>query len=148
MISTLTRNLTLTLSLCSSKQYPILLANISLTSGPYPPFAPPHSIQPFSCTIRPSITPSLIALPTIYSASSSESRWSLTQISRRAIREYESDRRRIPVLMTFWCNRTMRVYVLSAVNFAACVVSVDWNLAREPVRTAEKLLISHYWSVS
>jgi hypothetical protein len=78
---------TLTLWLCSSKQYPIRRENISLTSGPYPVFCPPHSIQPFSCTIRPSITPSRIAFPTIYSASSSESRCNLTHISRSEMRE-------------------------------------------------------------
>jgi hypothetical protein len=54
-------------------------------------------IHPFSCTIRPSITPSRMALPTMYSASSSESKWSLTQISLRRWREGL----RIPVLITF-----------------------------------------------
>ena len=78
---------TLTLWLCRSKQNAILLPKISLTSGPYPLFCPAHSIHPFSCTILPSITPSRIALPVMYSASSSESRCSLWQMSRREIRE-------------------------------------------------------------
>ena len=100
---------TLTLWLCSSKQYPIRRENISLTSGPYPVFCPPHSIQPFSCTIRPSMTPSRIAFPTIYSASSSESRCNLTHMSRSEMREYESERRRMPVLITFCRSRETRV---------------------------------------
>lgn len=72
----------------------------------------------------------------MYSASSSESKWSFTQISRSEMREYESDSLRMPVLITFCRKRTMSVYVLSALNCAACLKSVDWNCASDPVRTA------------
>ncbi len=127
---------TLTLWLCSSKQYPIRRENISLTSGPSSVFCPPHSIQPFSCTIRPSMTPSRIAFPTIYSASSSESKCNLTHMSRSEMREYESERRRMPVLITFCRRRATRVQVLSASKLVACAERVVWNCEREPVRTA------------
>jgi hypothetical protein len=107
---------TFTLSLCSSRQYAMRRAKTSATSGPYAPLFAPHSIHPFSCTTRPSMTPSRIAFPTMYSASSSESRWSLTQMSRSEMREYESESRRMPVLITFCRSRATRVYVLSASN--------------------------------
>jgi len=88
--------------------------------------------------MRPSMTPSLIALPTMYSASSSESRWSLKQISRSDIREYDRDSRRMPVLMTFCRRRPISVYVLSASNWAECCERVAWNCDKEPARTAKE----------
>lgn len=84
------------------------------------------------------MTPSRIAFPTMYSASSSESRWSLTQISLRDMREYDRERRRIPVLITFWWSLTMRVYVLSPSSCAACLMRVVWNCDNEPLRTANE----------
>ena len=133
---------TFTLSLCSFKQKSIRRWYTSATSGPYRFFVPRHSSHPFSCTTFPSMTPSLIAFPTMYSASSSESKWSLTQMSRSDMREYDRESRRMPVLMTFCLRREMRVYVLSASNCAACFVRVVWNCEREPVRTAIQTKIS------
>ena len=57
-------------------------------------------------------------------------------MSRREMREYDSESRRIPVLMTFCRRRTINVYVLSSSNRAACLVKVVWNSDSDPVRTA------------
>ena len=57
-------------------------------------------------------------------------------MSRREIREYDNDSRRIPVLMTFCLRRTMRVYVLSASNWEAYFERELWNCDSEPARTA------------
>ena len=57
-------------------------------------------------------------------------------MSRREMREYERESRRIPVLMTFCRRRTIKVYVLSASNWGACLANVIWNCDSDPVRTA------------
>lgn len=115
--------LTLTLSLCSFKQYPTIHENTSLTAGPYPPFCVLHSIHPLSCMIRPSMKPSHNAFPKMYSSSSYSSRFSFLQISRSEIPEYERKRRQMPVLITLWRRRTMSVYILPPSNR---IVSRGW----------------------
>lgn len=94
-------------------------------------------IHPLVWSTRASITPSLTALPTMYSASSSESKCSFTHMSRREMSEYARERERTPVLITLWRSRRMSLYVESWENRALCVTRADWNCDKSPVRTAD-----------
>ena len=67
-----------------------------------------HALSAAACSLRMySMTPSQIDFPTIYSASSLQSRCSLPQMSWREIQEYKRESWWIPVLMTFWRRQPM-----------------------------------------